>query len=480
MEEADYDVEIENGAGVEMAVDEDFEDLYDDVNVGFFPAPEEQEPPPKGEPQQEDHPPQQQPQPSTQPQGGYDFYDDDPIKQPEPQNAVAAPSQIKQPPPQEARIPSPSPVSFKAAAAAAAAPQQEQQLDEPAARPNFAAQASAAPVPPPRSSSAASQDGGRTSIVISELQWWTTDAELEGALAEFGKIKGIKFFEERASGKSKGLCQVDFFEPLPAQLCKENLHGRVFNGRPCVVAYATPQILKQMNMKMGQGGGGGGPLSNPSQPGGGGGGYNAPSQPNQMGKKSSSGRGRGRGRGGGGGDQFGRGGGSDQFGQLPMMGGPYDPSFGPPMRPGMYGMGGFMRGGYPMPFPGVPPHVNPAFFGRGMGSSGGGDHSRGWGVGMQGSGWNGGEEGGERFEEETGDDDGGGGGGGGESGKPSSRDQDSRRRKEDDSRDRSSRDSKDRDYRDRDRDRDRERERERGWDEESYSNKRRHSSRSEH
>ncbi|EFJ38458.1 hypothetical protein SELMODRAFT_7061, partial [Selaginella moellendorffii] len=101
-------------------------------------------------------------------------------------------------------------------------------------------------------------------IVISELQWWTTDAELEGALAEFGKIKGIKFFEERASGKSKGLCQVDFFEPLPAQLCKENLHGRVFNGRPCVVAYATPQMLKQMNMKMGQGGGGAG--------GGGGGG----------------------------------------------------------------------------------------------------------------------------------------------------------------------------------------------------------------
>ena len=47
-----------------------------------------------------------------------------------------------------------------------------------------------------------------TMLFVGELHWWTNDAELEVALSEFGRVKEIKFFEEKASGKSKGYCQV--------------------------------------------------------------------------------------------------------------------------------------------------------------------------------------------------------------------------------------------------------------------------------
>ena len=61
------------------------------------------------------------------------------------------------------------------------------------------------------SASISAASGGATDgtlLFVGELQWWTTDADLEAALSEFGKVKEIKFYEEKASGKSKGYCQV--------------------------------------------------------------------------------------------------------------------------------------------------------------------------------------------------------------------------------------------------------------------------------
>ncbi|KAL0297047.1 UNVERIFIED_CONTAM: Cleavage and polyadenylation specificity factor subunit [Sesamum radiatum] len=89
-------------------------------------------------------------------------------------------------------------------------------------------------------------ENGNTMLFVGELHWWTTDAELESVLIQYGKVKEIKFFDERASGKSKGYCQVEFYDPAAAAACKEGMHGHVFNGRACVVAFATPQTIKQM------------------------------------------------------------------------------------------------------------------------------------------------------------------------------------------------------------------------------------------
>ncbi|KAM0009098.1 putative RNA recognition motif domain, nucleotide-binding alpha-beta plait domain superfamily [Helianthus debilis subsp. tardiflorus] len=89
-------------------------------------------------------------------------------------------------------------------------------------------------------------DNGATTLFVGELHWWTTDAELENVLSQYGRVKEIKFFDERASGKSKGYCQVDFYDSGSAAACKDGMNGYVFNGRPCVVAFASPQTIRQM------------------------------------------------------------------------------------------------------------------------------------------------------------------------------------------------------------------------------------------
>ncbi|KAL6529435.1 hypothetical protein OROGR_015058 [Orobanche gracilis] len=260
--------------------------------------------------------------------------------------------------------------------------------------------------------------GGGTILFVGDLHWWTTDAELESELCKYGPVKEIKFFDERASGKSKGYCQVEFFDPAAATACKEGMNGHVFNGRPCVVAYASPYTVKRMgeaqvnrnqqpmvSAPISQPRRG--PIDLPSKQGGVG--NNMASGGNYQGGGDNNGRGFGRGNWGRGNNQGGmgnkapmgpirsRGAGGmgvralsgNGFGQgigaappllhpQAMMGQGFDPAFGGPMGR-MGGYGGFPGG--PAPFPGilssfgpvgnvglqgVAPHVNPAFFGRGM------------------------------------------------------------------------------------------------------------------
>ncbi|KAL2634952.1 hypothetical protein R1flu_006431 [Riccia fluitans] len=279
-------------------------------------------------------------------------------------------------------------------------------------------------------------ESGNIMLFVGELHWWTTDAELEAALSEYGRVKNLKFFEEKASGKSKGYCQVEFYDGAAARLCKEKMDGRVFNDRPCIVAFASPQTIKQMgaaqvgkNQGQGQGQSGQGRGRGDSGSGGRGGqmgeggrGYGRDKMPIGGRGQGPGERGRGSGRGRGGNmaarGGIGGGGGGAPFqgppgpmgggpgGMMPpqgMMGGGFDPAFGPPMGGrGGYGMGpggpgaGFGPRAHPFgagpgigpPFPamgpglpGVAPHVNPAFFGRANGN--------GPGIGMDGpaGGW---------------------------------------------------------------------------------------------
>ncbi|KAJ8758915.1 hypothetical protein K2173_002694 [Erythroxylum novogranatense] len=271
-------------------------------------------------------------------------------------------------------------------------------------------------------------ENGSTMLFVGELHWWTTDAELESVLSQFGKVKEIKFFDERASGKSKGYCQVEFYDPAAAAACKEGMNGHIFNGRACVVAFASPQTIKQMgasymNKSQAQpqsqnqgrrpgddGMGRGGNMNYQSGDGGrnygrGGWGRGAQGVLNRgpggggqmrgrggMGAKNMVGNAGGIGNGANGGG-YGQGLAGPAFGgpaggMMPpqgMMGAGFDPAF--MGRGGPYGA--FAGPGFPGMLPsfpavnamglaGVAPHVNPAFFGRGiapnamgmMGSSG--------------------------------------------------------------------------------------------------------------
>ncbi|PIN17772.1 mRNA cleavage factor I subunit/CPSF subunit [Handroanthus impetiginosus] len=248
-------------------------------------------------------------------------------------------------------------------------------------------------------------ENGNTMLFVGELHWWTTDAELESVLIQYGKVKEIKFFDERASGKSKGYCQVEFYNPAAAAACKDGMNGHIFNGRACVVAFATPQTIKQMgasymnkNQAQAQSQLQG---RNPVNDGAGRG--NGTNYPNGDGGRNFGRGGWGRGnqvsnRGPGVGPVRGRGGmgNRNMMGNAPGAGG--GPGFGGPpglmppqgmMGPGFDlafmgrggGYGGFSGPGFPgmlppfpavnsMGLPGVAPHVNPAFFGRGMNPNG--------------------------------------------------------------------------------------------------------------
>ncbi len=105
-----------------------------------------------------------------------------------------------------------------------------------AAAPTRAPVKASAPV---RTASPSAPDDGRpTAVYVASLTWWTTDAELEGVLAEFGRVKSLTFFADRATGKSKGCCAVEFATADAAARCKDELHGREVNGKKCVVTFA--------------------------------------------------------------------------------------------------------------------------------------------------------------------------------------------------------------------------------------------------
>ncbi|XP_068666964.1 uncharacterized protein [Aristolochia californica] len=298
----------------------------------------------------------------------------------------------------------------------------------------------------------ASTENGSTMLFVGELHWWTTDSELESVCSQYGRVKEIKFFDERASGKSKGYCQVEFYESSTAAACKEGMNGYVFNGRACVVAFASPQTLKQMgaayfNKAQAQGPSQGrrtmndgvGRRGGMNYQGGDGGrnfskvgwGRGAPGVLNrgQGGNGPMRGRGSGGGRGmvgtagavgGGAGGLYGQNLGGPALGGPPggmmhpqgMMGA-FDPTY---MGRGA-GYGGFAGPAFPGMMPsfqavntvalqGVAPHVNPAFFGRGvsngmgmMGSTGMDAHTGMW-TDPSMAGW-GGDEHGQRTRESS-------------------------------------------------------------------------------
>ncbi|RAL39008.1 hypothetical protein DM860_011494 [Cuscuta australis] len=257
---------------------------------------------------------------------------------------------------------------------------------------------------------------GGTLLFVGDLHWWTTDAELEAELSKYGPMKEVKYFDEKASGKSKGYCQVEFFDPAVATACKEGMNGHIFNGRPCVVAYASPYTVRKMGesqinrnqqtaqTSVSQARRGPGdvmvkPGGNNIVPGGnhqgtadtnrvyGRGNWGGRGVIHGMGNRAPLGSMRNRPGGMGGRSSMVNGGGA--FGQgiggtpsllhpHTMIGPGFDPAFGGSMgRMGSFG--GFA--GPPTPYsgimpsfpplanvglPGIAPHVNPAFFGRGM------------------------------------------------------------------------------------------------------------------
>jgi len=95
----------------------------------------------------------------------------------------------------------------------------------------------------------------QTALYIGNLQWWTTDQDLEDAAREYGKIKTIKFFENKMNGKSKGYAFVEFHDPFSAKSCKEGLQGRILHDKPIIINFVSASTLKELQQQQYKGSG---------------------------------------------------------------------------------------------------------------------------------------------------------------------------------------------------------------------------------
>ena len=108
--------------------------------------------------------------------------------------------------------------------------QQQQQQPAKPQQPQAALQQPSRPPPPVALPMQRDGSNGATTssvVFVGNLQWWTTDAELEAACAEFGPVSAVQFTEDKASGRSKGYARVHFSDATAAEQCKAGLSGWV-------------------------------------------------------------------------------------------------------------------------------------------------------------------------------------------------------------------------------------------------------------
>ncbi|PUZ47553.1 hypothetical protein GQ55_7G175000 [Panicum hallii var. hallii] len=201
--------------------EEDCDDLYGDVNVGFLPL----------------LPLSPSPAPTSPP------------KTPSPGCSILSPS--PPPPPHHAPAPEPQPQREPEARPEPATPRHQPPRPPP---PPPGSPGHHVPPQPPRGGGASasySSPPRYTALYISDLHWWTTDAEVEAALelAPHGAaaaLCGLHFYSEKFTGKSRGICRAEFLNAAAAASAAATLHGRAFHGRHCVASPARPAALHRL------------------------------------------------------------------------------------------------------------------------------------------------------------------------------------------------------------------------------------------
>jgi RNA recognition motif-containing protein len=139
-------------------------------------------------------------------------------------------------------------------------------------------------------------------IYVGNLPFSLSEAELQGAFAEFGQVASVSIIKDKFTGESRGFAFVEMPNANEAQAAIAGLNGQDLKGRALVVNEARPRTEGAPRSGGGGRGGFGGGRGGGGGFGGGGG----------RGGGGGGGRGGSGGRGGPGGDR--RGGGKGGFG----------------------------------------------------------------------------------------------------------------------------------------------------------------------
>lgn len=91
-------------------------------------------------------------------------------------------------------------------------------------------------------------------LYIGNLNFDTTDEELEAAFAEFGNVVSAVVVKDRVSGRSRGFGFVEFSDEDSAQSAKAAMDGKELSGRPLRVDEAREQRRERRDNDSGGGG----------------------------------------------------------------------------------------------------------------------------------------------------------------------------------------------------------------------------------
>ncbi len=78
-------------------------------------------------------------------------------------------------------------------------------------------------------------------IFIGNLNFQTTEEQLEDLFTPFGELTSIKIITDKFSGRSRGFGFIEMPNSAEAEKAIENLNGQVFNDRNIVVNEAKPR-----------------------------------------------------------------------------------------------------------------------------------------------------------------------------------------------------------------------------------------------
>ncbi len=132
-----------------------------------------------------------------------------------------------------------------------------------------------------------------TNIYVGNLDFATTQEDLETLFSEFGEVENARIIADKMSGRSKGFGFVEMVSDENAKAAIEALDGKEVNGRAIKVNEAKPKTDHPRGGGGGRGGYGGGRGGSGSG-GGGRGGYGGSSGGGRGGNRREGGGGSGR------------------------------------------------------------------------------------------------------------------------------------------------------------------------------------------
>ena len=80
-----------------------------------------------------------------------------------------------------------------------------------------------------------------TDIYVGNLNYQTTEAELQEAFGGFGQVSEVRLNTDRYSGRSKGFAFVEMPDTGEASAAIEALNGKELQGRTLTVNEARPK-----------------------------------------------------------------------------------------------------------------------------------------------------------------------------------------------------------------------------------------------